>query len=182
MQQLAAPAEEQGLAAAGAPSEERETIKTTTATTTTPYLGTFVIPPPPPPSPPRARPPAGPTTTTTTTPGSAVEPPRPIRSVPLLFVRAVLGERDREAGPLRALLGPAQWDQMVALYRDDFARRGLFTAPRERPPFEPDGGLGLDGVTRLLLPPDAAVPVDEAHRHYGALEEMAQRVPGYIFV
>ena len=110
--------------------------------------------------------------------GEGVEPARPIRSVFLLFIRAALGEEDPEATALRELLGPSYWDGHVALYHEDFARRGLLSVPRDRPPFAPDGGVTEDGAKILLEPPNSGVEQAEAWHLSGALKEAA-RVPGY---
>lgn len=124
--------------------------------------------------------------TTTATEGQPEEreprqPQPPPRSVAVLFLRAALGEDDAEAAALREVIGPSYWDGMVALYRDDFGRRGILTAPRDQPPFEADGGLGPLGVDFLLRPPDSRVQADKAWHLYGALKEAARR-PGYTFV
>jgi hypothetical protein len=110
--------------------------------------------------------------------GTVVDPPRPIRSVLLLFIRAALGEEDPEATQLRALIGPDYWDGRVALYHEDFARRGLLAAPRDRPPFAPDGGLAEDGAKYLLEPPNSGVAEAKIWHLLGALKE-AVCVPGY---
>lgn len=125
-----------------------------------------------------------PTTTTAAQPITlAPSQPHPApRSVAALFIRAALGEGDdAEAAALRVLVGPSYWDDMVALYRDDFARRGILAAPRDRPPFEADGKLGPRGVDFLLLPPESRVPTDKAWHLYGALQEVGSS-RGYTFM
>lgn len=109
------------------------------------------------------------------------QPQPTLRSVAVLFIRAALGEDDTEAAALRELVGPSYWNGMVALYRDDFARRGILTSPRDQPPFEAHGGLGPLGVDFLLRPPESRVQADKAWHLYGALKEAARR-PGYTFV
>lgn len=178
-QQQAMPAEEQRSPLGARPSEEREFTKTVTR------AGAFVMPPPPSPpptlpSPPRR--PAAPTSPATMQAQPATPLVRPIRSTPLFFVRAALGERDREAELLREVLGPAYWDEMVALYREDFARRGMLAAPRDRPPFRPDGSLEADGMIYLLRPPDAGVSAEVYYRLYGHLKGAGEALPGYTFV
>lgn len=153
--QAAAAAAEEAAPLPGQTSEEPEAAKTSTRPT---GLGTYVIPPP-----------------------ARSEARQPLHSVASLFIRAALGEDDAEAAPLRESMSPTYWDGMVALYHDDFARRGILAAPRDRPPFEPDGSLSQQGIEHLLCPPESTVRADKAWHLYGVLEEAAARTPGYTF-
>jgi len=106
-------------------------------------------------------------------PPAPLEPPLvPVRVV-LPFICAAWGVEHPDAAQVRASMGPRRWDDSLALYRQDFADRGL-DAEVEVTKLEqrPDGRYDLpaEEIRFLLHPPDSDVSRNGFFRFCAAAE------------
>jgi len=123
--------------------------------------------------PPSPLPPAAAASLPLPSPPAPLEPPLiPVRVV-LPFICAAWGVEHPDAAAVRASIGPRKWDDLLALYRQDFADRGL-EAEVEVTKLEqrPDGRYDLpaEEIRFLLHPPDSDVSLYEFSRFCAAAE------------